>query len=311
MKAVVIGATGHVGSYLVTRLVREGYDVTAVARGGRKAYTASEPEWNEVEIVTADRKTFCSSHINADVVCDLIAYTVAEAESTVKAMSDSARLIQIGSIWVYGHKLEVPVSEGHPENDTTHYGIGKAAIEKYLMRLTAENKLACTVIHPGHISGRGWLPINPQGNLNMAVYENIYNGRPILLPNQGENTLHHVHSSDIAGLIASCLKQPDKSIGQVFHSVTAKALTLRGFAEGLYAHYGYEPAIEYAPWDKFKMMVSETDADITFDHIRRSPVCSMEKAEKLLGFVPEYTSMETVIESLDWQVQNDFLKKIK
>src|ERR687890_357354 len=37
-RVVVIGATGHIGSYLVPRLVRAGYDVVAVSRGERPPY---------------------------------------------------------------------------------------------------------------------------------------------------------------------------------------------------------------------------------------------------------------------------------
>jgi nucleoside-diphosphate-sugar epimerase len=35
-RVVVIGATGHIGSYLVPRLVRAGHQVTALSRGTRE-----------------------------------------------------------------------------------------------------------------------------------------------------------------------------------------------------------------------------------------------------------------------------------
>ena len=35
---------------------------------------------------------------------------------------------------------------------------------------------------------------------------------------------------------------------------------------------------------------------------RRSPSCSMEKAEKLLGFVPKYSSIDTVISALNYKL---------
>ena len=38
MKIVVIGACGHIGSYLVPRLVREGHEVVAVSRGKSRPY---------------------------------------------------------------------------------------------------------------------------------------------------------------------------------------------------------------------------------------------------------------------------------
>ena len=54
-RVVVIGATGHIGSYLVPRLVRGGHDVTAMSRGTRDPYHASPP-WNSVTRVTVDRE---------------------------------------------------------------------------------------------------------------------------------------------------------------------------------------------------------------------------------------------------------------
>jgi nucleoside-diphosphate-sugar epimerase len=54
-RVVVIGATGHIGSYLVSRLVRGGHDVFALSRGTREPYHAS-PQWDLVTRVTVDRE---------------------------------------------------------------------------------------------------------------------------------------------------------------------------------------------------------------------------------------------------------------
>ncbi|MGO8883601.1 MAG: NAD-dependent epimerase/dehydratase family protein [Streptosporangiaceae bacterium] len=54
-RVVVIGATGHIGSYLVPRLVRGGHDVTAMSRGIRGPYGPS-PQWKSVTKITVDRE---------------------------------------------------------------------------------------------------------------------------------------------------------------------------------------------------------------------------------------------------------------
>ena len=54
-RVVVIGATGHIGTYLVPRLVRGGHEVIAVSRGIRGPCQAS-PEWDSVTRLTADRE---------------------------------------------------------------------------------------------------------------------------------------------------------------------------------------------------------------------------------------------------------------
>ena len=53
-RVVVIGATGHIGTYLVPRLVRGGHEVIAMSRGARDPYQASR-EWGSAATVTADR----------------------------------------------------------------------------------------------------------------------------------------------------------------------------------------------------------------------------------------------------------------
>ena len=50
MKTVIIGATGHIGTYLVPRLVEAGIEVIAVSRGQRAPYHA-HGAWQWVERV--------------------------------------------------------------------------------------------------------------------------------------------------------------------------------------------------------------------------------------------------------------------
>ena len=53
-RVVVIGATGHIGTYLVPRLVRGGHEVIAMSRGTRDPYQAS-PQWGSVTRIAVDR----------------------------------------------------------------------------------------------------------------------------------------------------------------------------------------------------------------------------------------------------------------
>src|SRR5690606_42078882 len=53
-KVVIIGGSGHVGTYLVPRLVEAGHQIVNVSRGQRAAYTP-HAAWNAVETVAIDR----------------------------------------------------------------------------------------------------------------------------------------------------------------------------------------------------------------------------------------------------------------
>ena len=55
MRAVVIGGTGHIGSWLAPGLARAGHDVVSISRGTRAPYHQDEA-WSDVEQVTCDRE---------------------------------------------------------------------------------------------------------------------------------------------------------------------------------------------------------------------------------------------------------------
>ena len=100
MRVVVIGATGHIGGYLVPRLVSSGHDVVALSRGLREPYR-SDPAWEHVTRVVVDRAgeaamgTFGPrvAALNPDVVIDLVCFTPEEAEELVRGIRGHARLL--------------------------------------------------------------------------------------------------------------------------------------------------------------------------------------------------------------------------
>ena len=53
MRIVMIGATGHVGTYLVPRLVALGHEVTAISRGKREPYIQHQA-WSRVASLALD-----------------------------------------------------------------------------------------------------------------------------------------------------------------------------------------------------------------------------------------------------------------
>ncbi len=171
---VVIGATGHIGSYLVPRLVRAGHRVTAVSRGTREPYHA-DAAWEQVETVVADREAEAAAgtfgtrmaDLHPDVVVDLVCFTLDQARELVEALRPTgAFLAHCGTIWVHGVADASPLREDDPKEPFGPYGTQKAAIEEFLHAETRSGGLRSTVVHPGHISGPGWPVITPLGNLD-------------------------------------------------------------------------------------------------------------------------------------------------
>jgi nucleoside-diphosphate-sugar epimerase len=312
MRVVLIGGTGHIGSYLGPMLVDENYSVTCVCRGIRQPYRLHSA-WNSISLVHLDRTeseaagTFGATiaQLEPDAVVDLTCYHLHSAEQLVHALRGRpTHLLHCGTIWVHGHSTIVPTTEDAPRQPFGDYGIRKAAIEAWLLLQAEESSLPVTVIHPGHLVGPGWAPINPAGNFNPAVFTAIRHGDEMELPNFGMETVHHVHAEDVAHAFMKAIRTPSEALGQSFHAVSAAALTLRGYAESMAAWFGRPARLRFLPWDEWARRVSEKDAAVTADHIRHSPNCSIQKAREMLGYQPRYSSLQAVQESVTWLIDN-------
>lgn len=315
MRVVIIGGTGHVGTYLVTRLINAGHDVVCVSRGQRKAYQ-NHAAWASVQQVKIDRDEAEDKNqfgqqihdLKPDVVIDMICFKPESARLLAEALRGQVQhFIHCGTIWVHGPSEQVPTTEDHPRKPLGHYGIKKAAIESYLIKEARETRFPATVLHPGHIVGPGWVPLNPAGNFNPQVFSTISKGKELALPNIGLETLHHVHADDVAQTFMKAINNWSCTVGESFHAVAEKALTLRGYAQAMYAWFGKESNIRYLAWDQWKETVCQEDAEQTWEHITHSPNCSTVKAQSLLDYEPRYTSLQAVQESVQWLIDNNGL----
>jgi nucleoside-diphosphate-sugar epimerase len=302
-RVVVVGATGHIGTYLVPRLVRAGYDVVAMSRGERAPYH-DRPEWQAVRRESVDREAADFgeqvARLEPDVVVDLITFTAESARRLVEALRPARPLlVHCGSIWVHGRAARVPLTEDEPRTAYGEYGTGKVAIEELLHRETRAGGVPSVVLHPGHISGPGWRPINPQGNLDLGVWRSLAAGEPVALPALGLGVLNHVHADDVAQAFERAITRP-AAIGSSFHVVAEQAMTCRGLAEGAARWYGREAVLDLVDWDEFEKRAGAENAAVTRDHIERSIAASIDQARDVLGYAPRYSSLETLHEAVRW-----------
>ena len=117
-------------------------------------------------------------------------------------------------------------------------------------------------------------------------------------------TLHHVHADDVAQAFVLAIQNRGAGLGESFNVVSPAALTLRGYAESIAEWFGRPARLTFAAWEQWRETVSADDATATWEHIARSPCHSIEKARRLLGYAPRYTSLEAVRESLTWLIDH-------
>ncbi|MCB0686474.1 MAG: NAD(P)-dependent oxidoreductase [Saprospiraceae bacterium] len=313
MKVVVIGGSGHIGTYLIPKLVQAGHDVICVNRGISEPYKTSEC-WSMVQQVQMDRIQaerdgdfgIQIASLGGEVVIDLICFTPQSAQKLTEALEGTVNhFLHCGTMWVHGYSEKIPTTEDQKRNPFGSYGINKAAIETYLLDSHHKSGFPVSILHPGHITGPGWLPINPAGNLNPEIFVRLAKGEAITLPNLGMETVHHVHADDVAQAFMKAIDHRENSIGESFHVVSAQALTLRGYAEEMFRYFGHEPKLRFLYWDQWQEEVDERDKELTWDHIAHSPCGSIAKARKLLNYCPGYSSLQAVQEAIDHYLQNN------
>ncbi|MEP7290179.1 MAG: NAD(P)-dependent oxidoreductase [Chloroflexota bacterium] len=312
MRVVIIGGSGHIGTYLVPMLVERGHEVINLTRGEHAPYQA-HAAWQHVRSIKADRAaedatgTFAGrvSDLKPDIVIDLICFTEASARQLVEALRGNVQhFLHCGTIWIYGHSTQVPAREDQPRRPFGDYGIQKAAIETYLLDEARRHGFPATILHAGHIVGPGYIPLNPAGNFNPQVFVTLARGETLTLANLGLETVHHVHAADVAQGFMQAITHWSASVGENFHVVSPAAITLRGYAEAVSGWFGHEAKLEYLGWESWRATVSEQDAASTWDHIAHSPNASIAKAQKLIGYQPRYSSLEAVYESLNWLIEH-------
>ncbi|GIJ74564.1 NAD-dependent epimerase/dehydratase family protein [Virgisporangium ochraceum] len=312
MRIVVIGASGHIGTFLVPRLVRAGHEVVTVSRGQRRSYV-DDPAWQQVRHVVADRDddTFPDlvAGLGADAVVDLICFTPESASALVgRLRGETGHLLHCGSIWRCGPSVKVPVTEDTGTPPVGEYGIAKDAIARLLKEETAAGGLVTTSLHPGHIVGPGWHPIGPLGNLDPGVWRTLSAGEPLDVPGIGAELMHHVHADDVAQAFQAAVDHRDAAAGEDFSVVAPSALTVRGYARMAASWFGQEADLRPVTWEEFRRGTDAEAAGASWEHLMRSHYFSIDKARTLIGYAPAYEPEDAVLESVRWLIDHGQLE---
>lgn len=302
MRAIVIGAAGHIGTYLVPMLVKAGFETIAITRTMSEPY---EPDyaWNKAKRVLLNRSgnpQFIDEikAMEPDIIVDLVNFNVEDTRKIVDGFRNTnlSHYLYCSSCWAHGRAEILPF---HPDDlrkvPLDDYGKDKFASEMYLKQQYRTNGFPATIVMPGQISGPGWTIINPWGNTSMRVFQDIADGKTICLPNFGMEILHHVHGCDVAQVFFKAITHRSQSLGESFDAEAECSITLYGYAKHMYEFFGHEPKIEFLGWkDWCEYEGNPEECEHTFFHIARSGTFSIEKAKRLLEYRPKFTNLETI-----------------
>jgi len=188
------------------------------------------------------------------------------------------RFVYTSSSMVYGDFHYNPADENHPTNPKEIYGTMKLAGEAITRGLATFFGIPYTIIRPSAVYG----PTDMNRRVTQIFVEKALQGQKLTIHGEDE-MLDFTFVRDLAkGFVLAA--QEEQAVGETFNITCGNARRLLDFALELKTHF---PSLEYE--------VIERDA---FRPRRGS--LSIEKAQKLLGYKPEYDLKRGVSEYINF-----------
>lgn len=291
----ITGGAGYVGSVLVPKLVRKGYEVKVIDlyMYGEEVLSsvAGEPRLKQVKGDIRDSELLEREIGGYDTVIHLACISndpSYELDPTLgKSINYDAfvRLVDIckrqgvkqfiyaSSASVYGIKDEPEVTEELPLEPLTDYSKYKAKCEEVLLR-EADKGFIVTVVRPSTVCG-----YSPRLRLDLTV--NILTNHAVnrgkITVFGGEQKRPNLHIEDMTDLYVFLLEQPVERIQGKIYNVGYENYKVGEIAEMVRGTLGSDIEIETTP----------------SDDIRSYHVCS-KKIKEELGFEPRHTIEEAI-----------------
>lgn len=187
MKYIILGGNGFIGSHIVDLLLTEGHSITVLDTGGeryREPLSGVEYVYGSISDVDLLKKVFsqqdvlihCVSttvpftsnqNIEFDINTNLIAAVNIFDIAIKKGVKRIVYLSSGGA--VYGSPNIIPITENHPTEPISSYGITKLAIEKYLHYFALNSGTEYNIVRPSNPYGPRQNPFGNQGIISVFL----------------------------------------------------------------------------------------------------------------------------------------------
>jgi len=229
MKVLLIGGTGLISLGIVEQLAPRGAEITLFNRGQRAGKAGAFP------VIIGDRNQPAEFEARLarerfDVVIDMICFSPAQAEATVRACAGrTAQLIFCSTVCTYGVDVppQVLVDETFPQRPISEYARNKLVCEQIFERAAAVGHFQTTIIRPSNTYGPGGSIID-QMEFDSVVWDRVQSGLPVLCAGDGLGLWQATHRSDVGRLFAYAAGNP-QTFGQAFNATRDQVFTWRDY----------------------------------------------------------------------------------
>ena len=304
MKIFVIGGTGHVGNYLVPKLVADGHDVYVGMRG--KTRTIEDGYFQGAKIITCDSSKEESLQALKAYEFDTIVDFPGTAYGVWNALSDSIdHLVACGSLWMYGYPHVVPTPErSQDEVLFQSYAVRFEQIQE-MLRQSGSRKAVFSAVMPPNICGPGKVPIDQYGGRSLERHREMLEGKVVYLPDGPECLIGPCDAEDIAQLFRLIVNHREESAGQLFNAGAAYSLSATDFVKEYGKIYGVELPIQKVSWEQY---IREINPQIgNWWHFYAHMFPDITKARNLLGYSPKYTPQQTMRRAVEWMKEEGYV----
>jgi nucleoside-diphosphate-sugar epimerase len=247
MEVLVIGGTGLISVGIIKHLLLRGAAVTAYNRGRRETPPPGVTRLiGDRQDRGAFERTFAGRRF--DVVIDMIAFTPADAESTIRAFGGRCAHLQLCStVCTYGPAIgpRVLVDERCPQAPITPYGRDKLACERLVLEAAAQGAFAATVFRPSHTYGPG-APLIDQLEGDGPTWDRVARSLPVLMAGDGLGLWQSTHRDDCGALFAHAALEP-RTYGQAYNATREEVFTWRDYYRQVAAALGTRARVIFAP----------------------------------------------------------------
>ena len=325
MKALVSGANGFTGSYVIKLLLKKGYQVKGIVRISSNLEAIKDLP---VELYYADLAThpsFDDAMNDIDIVFNVgAAYRVegvpekyfwdVNLEGTRKLLEAAKkkgvkRFVHCSTGGVQGDVKKIPSKEEDPYNAGDYYQKSKLAGEKLALQYYKDG-LPLTVIRPTGIYG--------PGDTRYLKFFKFINNSKFKMIGSG-NTFHHlVFVEDLAeGIVLA--GEREEALGEIFTIGGEKYVTLNELAEKIAMVLKKEVPRSHIP--VFPVWFAGLLCEIICKPFRIKPpifrrrvdffvknrAFDISKAKKVLGYQPKYSLEEGLKKTADWYKEKGLL----
>ena len=322
-KTLVTGATGFTGGALCERLVANGAEVLAFVRSTSKAdgLRARGIETRTVDLCdAADVKrnfrgidtvyhiaaAYRSEHASHD---EFFKVNVGATKNLLDAASDAGvrRFVHCSTVGVQGVIDDPPAAEDYRLYPGDHYQQSKLEGELLARKYFDEGRLPGTVIRPVGIHG-------PGDTRFLKLFRSIARGRFVMI-GSGDVLYHMTYIDDLVSGFLLAAEKPE-AVGQVFNIAGPEYTTIAVLVEKIARSVGVDPPRLRVPFKPVYLAAVVCDRlcravgispplyprRVEFFELDRA--FSIDKAKRLLGYVPRYGLDEGLARTAEWYRRN-------